>query len=245
MEEVMFADSLLESAPHLGHRSAWTKLASVLLQSLALAVALAIPMFHVERLQFIAPPPSIQMTSLQQPVTRSQAIASSNTTSAALPTPFVQPRYIPSTTSRTDNRVRETGPVGPPAIPCIVHCGAGAQTIANLFRDGAAVIPPQPPRPSERPVRVSEMQLGGLIHKVVPDYPIIAKQLGVQGAVLLTALVGKHGRVERVQSVSGPPLLVLSAKHAVEQWQYRPYLLNREPVEVQTQITVNFVLNRD
>jgi protein TonB len=80
---------------------------------------------------------------------------------------------------------------------------------------------------------------------VVPDYPIIAKQLGVQGAVLLTALVGKDGRVERVQSVSGPSLLVLSAKHAVEQWQYRPYLLNREPVEVQTQITVNFVLNRD
>jgi len=240
----MFADSLLESAPHLGHRSAWTKLASVLLQSLALAVALAIPLFHVERLQFIAPPPSIQMTSLQQPVTGSQAIASSNTTSAARPTPFVQPRYIPSTTSRTDNRVRETGPIEPPAIPCIVHCGAGVQTIANLFRDGAAVIP-QPQRPPERPVRVSEMQLGGLIHKVVPDYPIIAKQLGVQGAVLLTALVGKDGRVERVQSVSGPPLLVLSAKHAVEQWQYRPYLLNREPVEVQTQITVNFVLNRD
>jgi protein TonB len=89
------------------------------------------------------------------------------------------------------------------------------------------------------------MQLGDLVRKVVPDYPTIAKQLGIQGSVLLTATVGKDGRVEHVQVVSGPPLLVHSAKQAVEQWQYRPYLLNHEPVVVQTQITVNFVLNRE
>jgi TonB family protein len=64
------------------------------------------------------------------------------------------------------------------------------------------------------------MQLGDLVRKVVPDYPTIAKQLGIQGSVLLTATVGKDGRVEHVQVVSGPPLLVHSAKQAVEQWQY-------------------------
>jgi len=88
------------------------------------------------------------------------------------------------------------------------------------------------------------MRLGGLIHKVIPEYPIIAKQLRLEGAVVLLATVGKDGRVEHVQPISGPPLLVRPAMVAVEQWQYRPYLLNQEPVAVQTQITVNFVLNR-
>lgn len=96
-----------------------------------------------------------------------------------------------------------------------------------------------------KPPRVSEMQLGDLIRKVIPEYPIIAKQIHLEGAVVLLATVGKDGRVEHVQPVSGPPLLVRPAMIAVEQWQYRPYMLNQEPVVVQTQITVNFVLNRN
>src|SRR6185437_2349920 len=70
----MFAESLLESAPHPGHRSAWTKLASAMAQSLAVAALLAIPLFHLERIQFVAPPPSIQMTAVAQaPVAREVA----------------------------------------------------------------------------------------------------------------------------------------------------------------------------
>jgi protein TonB len=61
---------------------------------------------------------------------------------------------------------------------------------------------------------------------------------------VLLATVGKDGRVEHVQAVSGPPLLVRPAMVAVEQWQYRPFLLNQEPIVVQSTITVNFVLNR-
>jgi len=81
------------------------------------------------------------------------------------------------------------------------------------------------------------------VHKVLPQYPIIAKQVGVHGQVVLMAIIGKDGHVEQLKAISGHPMLVPSAVHAVEQWQYRPYLLNHEPVEVQTQITVNFVLN--
>jgi protein TonB len=102
----------------------------------------------------------------------------------------------------------------------------------------------QPPRPPG-PIRVSTIKLGDLVHKVIPEYPIAAKQLRIQGTVVLMAIVGKDGRVEHVQLMSGPPLLVQPAMRAVEQWQYRPYLLNHEPVEVQTQVTVNFVLNRE
>jgi protein TonB len=89
------------------------------------------------------------------------------------------------------------------------------------------------------------MQLGTLVRKVLPEYPIIAKQIHQQGAVVLMATIGKNGRIEHVQPISGPPLLIGPAQRAVEQWQYRPYILNHEPVEVQTQITVNFVLNRE
>ena len=89
------------------------------------------------------------------------------------------------------------------------------------------------------------MQLGALVHKVLPEYPAIAKQIRLQGAVVLLATIAKDGHVEHVEPISGPAMLVLPAKRAVEQWQYRPYILNHEPVEVQTQITVNFILNNN
>jgi len=241
----MFADSLLESAPHLGHRSAWTKLASVLLQSLALAVALAIPLFHVERLQFIPPPPSIQMTSLQQPIMRTQLTREAYSTAPAIPDELVQPNYIPSRIARGDSKPQEQGGEPIPGVPCIGNCGSPDGPLTRILNPGPVVVTRTLPPTPIHPIHVSEMQLGSLIRKVLPEYPLIAKQLRVQGSVILTAMIGKDGRVERVQFVSGPPLLVLPAKRAVEQWQYRPYLLNHEPVEVQTQITVNFVMNRD
>ncbi|HWC15840.1 MAG TPA: energy transducer TonB [Terriglobales bacterium] len=234
----MFADSLLESAPHLGYRSAWTKLASVLMQSLALVVALAIPLFHVERLQVIPPPPSIRLTSAQPPEVRTETPHLSHSASAT-PYDIVQPPSIPATIAHVVDP--QPGPSGPPDTGpmCLANCG-GAMAIGDLVKPGVFSIPPPP---IKGPVQVSQMQLGELVRKVLPEYPIAAKQLLIQGQVVLMATVGKDGRVEHVTTISGPPLLVLPAKRAVEQWQYRPYLLNREPVEVQTQITVNFVLN--
>ncbi|HVH85362.1 MAG TPA: energy transducer TonB [Terriglobales bacterium] len=237
----MFADSLLESSPHLGHRSAWTKLASVLLQSLALAVALVTPLYHIERLQVIPPPPSIRLTSAQPAAIRTETPHLSHSDSTTY-YDIVQPPFIPSGISRT--RDRDEGPPGVPNLgpACVMNCGGGVP-ITELVKPGAFDIPkPPPPR---GPVRVSEMQLGELVRKVLPEYPTIAKQIRLQGQVVLVAIVGKDGRVERVQPVSGPPLLIAPAQRAVEQWQYRPYLLNHQPVEVQTQITVNFVLNKE
>ena len=240
----MFAESLLESAPHPGHRAAWTKLVSTLLQCTAFAIALTIPLLHIERIQIIPPAPSIQMTSVAQPVTRAQNTIS-NATTPALANELVQPRFIPKNPAPVDDRPLEGPAAVIGAIPCTANCGAGLSPLGNILdRDGVAVKPAIPQAPT-RPVRVSEMQLGDLVRKVVPEYPAIAKQLRIQGTVMLLATVGKDGRVEHVQPVSGPPLLVHSALAAVEQWQYRPYLLNREPVVVETQITVNFVLNRE
>ena len=240
----MFAESLLESSPHVGHRSAYTKVASALLQSVMLLVALAIPLFHIEGLRVVPPPPSIQMTNLRQPMPEHMRASSSvSSIAAAVSTEIVQPRYIPRNVSRASDQ--ETGPPGSSIGPtCAANCFLLGPPV-GVLSVGPMVIPPPPNHPPLKPIHVSEMQLGELVRKVLPEYPSIAKQLRIQGPVVLLATVGKDGRVSNVQAVSGPPLLQMPAKRAVEQWQYRPYLLNHEPVIVQTQITVNFVLNRE
>jgi protein TonB len=93
-------------------------------------------------------------------------------------------------------------------------------------------------------LRVSVMMQGNLLHRVEPEYPVIAKQAGIQGTVVIRAFISREGTIERTQLLGGPPLLAHAALEAVRQWRYRPYYLNDEPVEVETQITVNFVLNR-
>ena len=88
------------------------------------------------------------------------------------------------------------------------------------------------------------MMQGNLIHRVEPVYPPIAKLTGVQGTVLIKALISTDGRIDQAQVVSGSPLLSPAALEAIRQWRYRPYFLNGGPIEVETEITVNFVLQR-
>jgi len=84
---------------------------------------------------------------------------------------------------------------------------------------------------------------GNLIYKVQPVYPPMARAVRVQGSVILKAIISKSGAIENLQVVSGHPVLVKAAIEAVSQWHYRPYVLNDEPVEVETQVTVNFLLS--
>jgi protein TonB len=92
-------------------------------------------------------------------------------------------------------------------------------------------------------VRVSQgVTQGLLIKKVQPNYPPLARQARIQGSVLLQAEISKDGTIENLRLISGHPMLAPSAIEAVKQWRYKPYILNGEPVEVETQITVNFTL---
>ncbi len=86
------------------------------------------------------------------------------------------------------------------------------------------------------------MMEGNLIYKVQPAYPPMARSARIQGAVVVRAIISRSGAIENLQVLAGHPLLVKAAIDAVSQWRYRPYILNDEPVEVETQITVNFVL---
>jgi protein TonB len=84
---------------------------------------------------------------------------------------------------------------------------------------------------------------GNLMHRVQPVYPSPARSARIQGQVVLSATISKVGTIENLRVVAGHPMLVGAAIDAVKQWRYRPYILNNEPVEVETQITVNFSLS--
>lgn len=104
---------------------------------------------------------------------------------------------------------------------------------------------PPAAQPTSVPGRIrvgGNVQSVNLVQKVTPVYPPLAKQARIQGTVRFTVTIGKDGRVMDVELVSGHPLLVEAAKDAVAQWQYRPTLLNGNPVEVVTQVDVNFTL---
>jgi TonB family protein len=83
---------------------------------------------------------------------------------------------------------------------------------------------------------------GNILTKVTPVYPQAAKDAKIQGAVVLDAVIGKDGLIKSLKLVSGPEELTHSAWNAVSQWTYKPYLLNGEPTEVETTITVNYSL---
>jgi TonB family protein len=118
----------------------------------------------------------------------------------------------------------------------------GAGTLGQVIEDRGATAQTTPPVPPQR-VRVGgNVQANNLVMKVTPMYPPLAKQARVSGTVRFTALIGKDGLIESLQLESGHPLLVEAARDAVQQWQYKPTLLNGSPVEVITQIDVNFTL---
>jgi protein TonB len=93
------------------------------------------------------------------------------------------------------------------------------------------------------PLKVSHWAEGNLIYRVQPIYPPLARQARIQGPVELQAIISKTGTIENLVVVRGHPMLATAAVEAVRQWRYRPYLLNSEPIEVETEITVNFVLS--
>jgi len=90
---------------------------------------------------------------------------------------------------------------------------------------------------------VSSLTTDVVTHSVVPAYPTLARQMKVQGSVILEALVGRDGLIEDLQVLSGPPILAGAAEEAVKQWHFKPHFRGTEAVETQTKITVNFTIS--
>jgi protein TonB len=106
---------------------------------------------------------------------------------------------------------------------------------------GSAPAPVVKLAPPKGPQRVSSgVMSGSKISGSNPTYPPIAKAAHVSGAVVLHAVISKTGSVDNLTVISGPEMLRASALDAVRNWKYKPYLLNGEPTEVDTTVTVNF-----
>ena len=99
-----------------------------------------------------------------------------------------------------------------------------------------------PTKPGER-VQLSGISAQNVTVSVPPNYPLLARQMKVQGAVSLQALISREGNIQELQILSGPAILAAAAREAVKQWHFKPYYQNGQPVETEARITVNFTIS--
>jgi bla regulator protein blaR1 len=136
------------------------------------------------------------------------------------------------------------GAAGLAAVAGPIAFGLVNSTPARANSAAGSAIAQQADQPAAlTSVHASKKEMAALVlKKINPEYPEAAKKAHIQGEVILKAIIGKGGDVENLQTVSGPPQLAPAAIEAVKQWKYRPYLQQGQPVEVETEITVNFTL---
>jgi protein TonB len=128
-------------------------------------------------------------------------------------------------------------------VPGGIPGGQMGGVMGSIIAAANAPVPKFVPVVPQR-VRISQgVTKGLLIHKQEPTYPSLARAARVQGDVILNAIIDTNGQITNLQLVSGHPMLVPAAIEAVRQWRYKPYLLNGQPVEVETTITVIFTLS--
>lgn len=243
----MFADTQHASWAE-GSRRGWTTLISFGLQAVLASLFLLLPLLRPESLPLlrrISTPLSLGRP-LAEPLRAASHARASNAAAHESFTPLIltAPPRIPIGIAHTTD-AEEARDIGTNGGPVSGFSGTGdPQGVLGSFPAVRPVIPAPPPMIA-RPVRVSHMSEGDLIRRVQPQYPPIARTAGIQGQVVLQAVISKQGTIENLRVLTGHPLLMRAAVDAVSQWRYRPYILNNEPVEVETLITVNFWLSRD
>ena len=235
----MFEDSLMESTRHFSKRRGWITLLSSGLQMFAVAILVILPLLRTSALSpryltqiFPAPPLSAPPSPGNHPRT--------GNTDSGNRTAIIE--VINNFNAR--KLIIGPEPVGPPPIDVAQICTRNCGSLIPGFPYGpstgpAAVLAPQPPK---GPIQISRFDPGQVIRRIEPIYPPLARAARVQGTVVLHAIISRQGTVEKLEVASGHPMLDRAAIEAVSQWLFRPYILNGQPIEVETQITVNFVL---
>lgn len=233
----MFTESLCDS--RLDHPSRrWTTLVSFGLQALAVSALLTLPFLSTQSLPQLSFAAHLMVPISQVAMPTQSAQAEPNSGAVAGHYVFVAPDHISRGLPNPDE-----GAVAPPNLPFGQSSSSdNAFPLGVPGATGNASVPLLAAAPVAHPPRVSVMMEGNLIHRVQPQYPPIAIQTRTQGSVVLRAVISREGNIENLQLLSGHPMLVKAAMDAVRQWHYQPYFLNHEAVEVETQITVNFVL---
>jgi len=259
----MLEDCLVDSRSSARSKKPVTLALSVLTHGGLLGALILVPLFQnqmLPRVEFVPPMPPAPHPI--QPYVRLVGAPGAAAPARQAPTfrALVAPEAIPAQIARV---------VDAPPQPVNGFVGSSIGTPGGLaggpfvgglldqgFRAaGPPLAPPSPPpaappaapetRPQEPVRRVSQLVQANLIQQVKPIYPRLAVSARVHGVVILEAVITKEGRIDpaRLRVVEGHPMLSPAAVEAVEKWRYRPLLLNGEPVEVVTTITVNFSLN--
>jgi periplasmic protein TonB len=234
----------LETTWDQSARRRWTTVASFTMQAVGVSLLLALPMLWVQgppQLRWfdsrILVPPSAPPAPT--PPGAQRPIRSSNMSGDRV----IAPTTVPHDIAPIDDR-NSAAPAAPAFGDFVVPGGIGRHGLGvpGALGDQMAIAPPPVPV-STHPLRVSHWAEGNLIYRVQPSYPLLARQARIQGPVQLRAIISRTGTIENLAVLLGHPMLSTAAVEAVRQWRYRPYLLNGEPIEVETEITVNFVLS--
>ncbi len=241
----MFEDSLVESGGKLRTKRGATTTIAFILEILFLIVLVLLPLIFTEAL-----PTKQLMTMLTAPPPPPPPP----------PPPAAAPVVVKKMQSELDNGQLRTPTAIPKKIEMIkedeappaasgvvggVPGGVPGGTMGGVLGSVMSSVPTAVPKAATpQRVRVSQgVTQGLLIHKVQPEYPPLARQARIQGVVILQAVIGKDGSITGLHIVSGHPMLAPAALAAVKEWRYKPYILNGEPVEVETTINVNFTLS--
>jgi periplasmic protein TonB len=244
-ESEVFETSLLVSSAGQRNRRTWATATSFFLEFLVVGVVLLIPLWFTDALPkqqmltFLEAPPPPPPPPPPAPVKIVKV--ASNIVNGRLRTPTRIPLKVKMIKEDDAPPPDVTGGVVA-GIPGGIPGGQLGGVIGGII--GSSSTAPIPtlskPRAVQR-VRVSQGVTNGLLlNRVEPTYPPLAQQAHIQGAVVLTAVIGKDGSVQRLQLVSGHPLLAPAAIAAVKQWRYKPYVLNGVPVDIETTVTVTF-----
>jgi periplasmic protein TonB len=246
----LFADSLLDSGQPERTRRKFAAVLSFTFQCLLIGVLLVVPLLFTEELPrqqlltFLAvppPPPPPPAPAVARVV---RQIRGDLLTGGQLRTPTRIPEKV--------QMIREEeappplpmgGVVG--GVPGGIPGGQLGGVIGGIISQTSSLVPrlamPAPPKR----IRISQgVTKGSLIQKIEPKYPPLALAARIQGQVLLKAIIGKDGEIKELDLVSGHAFLAPAAIAAVRQWRYRPFLLNGEPIEVETTVTVTFQISQ-
>jgi len=255
-DENVLSGCLVESDPATIARARQAKrhalLVAILLQVLLVGLLVLAPLLGaVEKLpqtvRIFTPTPPYRGVPRPSETTRNPRPPAGRAPLLRNEQPIYQPRSIPADVADIkdppDVIAASAEPVGRNSI-----LGDPNGTIdldAPGERRGAVPKAPETPAKPKGPVHVSEpVQLARLVRRVEPVYPRMLITNRIEGKVELRAVIAKDGTIQSLEVLSGNPLFVRAAREAIEQWRYQPTMLNGEPVEVETIITVVFTLRR-
>jgi protein TonB len=244
----MFEDSLLESGGRLKTKRGRTTTFAIILEIALVGLMVLMPLIFTEALPkqqlmtfLVAPPPPPPPPPPAAAPVKIVKQVQTDIVNGALRTPTKIPQKIQMI--KEDEApppvMASSGVVG--GVPGGIPGGQMGGVIGGIISSTPVAVPKVA---TPQRVRVSQgVSAGLLVRKVNPTYPPLARQARIQGQVILRAVISKDGSIEGLTLVSGHPMLAPAAIEAVKQWKYKPYLLNGEPVEVDTEVLVNFTLS--